>query len=294
MILPNNSDEIFERVIQKSMTLIKLKYWDDIEKTQLNKWLNNFKTPEEKYLAAVILSKLMYRSKESIRAFGSHLFHIILPQLLEEIGIYKIQSLNDWEKILKMENSRCLPIRFSTIEGVDNQPGKSGSAVFRQIRKKYFNKSLGINCLNLHETPAHVKAIIFFDDIIGTGEQFCEFLEKYNIKQLDKKIIFCPFAAQEVGLKKIKAEYPDIIISPVEILDESSGLFSQHNKMLNQEHVEFKEFYLKTCQKYSIKTSMKLGHGELALTYCFNDSSPNNNIAALWYQGESWNSLIQR
>lgn len=294
MIPPNNLDEIYERVTQKSMMLIKLKYWDDIEKTQLTRWLKNFKTNDEKYIAIVILSKLMYRSKESIRAFGSHIFHIILPQLLEELDIYKIHNLSSWENLLKSPNSTTLPIRFSTIEGVDNQPGKSGSIVYRQIRKKYLHKELGINCLNLHKTPDHVKAIIFFDDIIGTGDQFSEFIETYNIISLKQKIIYCPFAAQEKGIEKIKTKYPNIIIAPVETLDENSGLFSKNNKMFNQEHIRFKDIYLETCQKYNIKTKDKLGYGDLALTYCFNDSSPNNNIAALWYQSESWNSLVQR
>lgn len=301
--IPLDAENIAERIFENAKKLIEYKYWDGIQEYELVSWINNFNSREEKYFAASILLTLIYRNHNAIRTFGAQLFQITIPNYLEEKGVYSIDCLDSWHEEINTPNARVnLPFRFSTIEGVDNKPAKSGSAIFRALKKEFFDNSLSIGCQSLENLAVNSKinTLILFDDILGTGEQFETFVNKTNLLNLKLNVLYCPFAANEEGLKNVRGKFPTIDILPVEILNEENGLFSKSNKLFYQDDIckaeDFKCFYNALCSERNFKMDAKelLGKGELALTYLFNDSTPNNNIAALWYGDKSWNRLAKR
>jgi hypothetical protein len=301
--IPEDAESISERIFANANKLIEYKYWDGVQDYELLAWINNFNTREEKYFAASILLTLIYRNQNAIKTFGAQLFQITIPNYLEEKQIYSINCLDSWLEKLNMSDARgSFPFRFSTIEGVDNKPAKSGASIFRALKKEFFDNSLSIGCQafdKLAKNPK-VNTLILFDDILGTGEQFDTFVEKTNLLELDLNILYCPFAANKSGLTDISKKYPTIDIMPVEILSEENGLFSTSNKLFYQNEIcradDFKTFYKTLCtdRNFKMKNADLLGKGELALTYLFNDSTPNNNIAALWYGDKDWNKLAKR
>lgn len=301
--IPIDSDKISERIFSNAAKLIEYSYWDGIQDHELISWIKNFNTDEEKYLAASILLNLIYRNKNAIRTFGAQIFQITIPNYLERKGIYNISCLDTWLKDLNSTNARSkFPFRFSTIEGIDNKPAKSGASIFRALKQDFFDANLGVGFQSYKtiQNKNNINTLILFDDILGTGEQFETFLEKNCLLELGLNILYCPFAANIDGLNSIKNKYESIDIIPVEILSEKNGLFSEANNLFQQDDIcnanEFKEFYLTMCKSrgFRLKTEELLGKGELALTYLFNDSAPNNNIAALWYGEESWCRLVKR
>ncbi|CRX55985.1 hypothetical protein DVQ29_21945 [Yersinia enterocolitica] len=110
--LPQFSEEIVDRVLEKCEFLIEYKYWDTISETELHSWIENFETKEDRYLAAIILDSIIFRNKKSISTFGANIFQIIIPQFLSELKIYEIDSIESWEKSLRSPECRNLPIRF--------------------------------------------------------------------------------------------------------------------------------------------------------------------------------------
>ncbi|WP_324012197.1 phosphoribosyltransferase-like protein [Aeromonas hydrophila] len=301
IVIPEHHEIHYDNVREIAESLIKLRYWDGFELSDLNNWLSNFKSDEEKYLSAGILLSLIYRNEKSISSFASNIIQIKIPNILSKNNIYQINSLDDWhEKLTKGDTT--LPVRFSTIDD-DTIPGKSGDALYRSIQRKFFHKKLGIKCRNLDDTTIkypHVKAIFLLDDMLGTGEQFEEFVSSHNLDNKKIQFYYFPLAGIESSAIKLNKKYENIKIIPVEMLTDAQSLFSCENNAFRNNNTPpteglLKQFYLDICKERKIKTKMKVGYGDFALTYLFKDSIPNNNIAMLWYDEKSvWTKLTGR
>lgn len=301
IVIPEHHEIHYDNVREIAESLIKLRYWDGVELSNLNNWLSNFKSDEEKYLSAGILLSLIYRNEKSISSFASNIIQIKIPNILFKSDIYKINSLDDWhDKLTKGDTT--LPIRFSTIDD-DTIPGKSGDALYRSIQRKFFHKNLGIKCRNLDDTInnfPHVKAIFLLDDMLGTGEQFEEFVSTHKLDTKRVQFYYFPLAGIESSTIRLNEKYKNIKIIPVEILTNAQSLFSSENNAFRTNTPPpteelLKQFYLDICRTRKIKTKMKVGYGDFALTYLFKDSTPNNNIAMLWYDEKSvWTKLTGR
>ncbi len=100
--IPPNYLEFYNEIVGRCHSLIELKYWDKIEPRTLDAWLDNFKTDEEKYLSSLILYKLIYRNDKTIDSMLSKLFHITIPNILENNNIFiHAGNLETWEARLK-------------------------------------------------------------------------------------------------------------------------------------------------------------------------------------------------
>ncbi|WOT05857.1 phosphoribosyltransferase-like protein [Shewanella youngdeokensis] len=301
--IPDNHESIYEDAVDVTKKLIRFNYWDRLDISDLDAWLDNFETNEDKYFASGILLSIIYRSSKSITTFGANIIQIKLPNILEKHNLYSIQCIESWEKDLKAGNKKQLPIRFSAIEGIDGKPGKSGSAIYRDICNKHFHSRLGVLYNEVSEKlekDKDFKVLVLFDDILGTGTQFRAYIDKFNLDSLGIKIIYFPFAAYQESIDSIHSDYENIIICPVEVLTSSESLFSENNlAFFNKFHSEntseeLKKYYLNICERKNIKAKDIFGFGELALTYFFSNSVPNNNIAALWYDSDTWTQLVGR
>ncbi|MDE1244136.1 phosphoribosyltransferase-like protein [Vibrio aestuarianus] len=303
MKIPEKHEQIYDYAVKVTKQLIRFNYWDRLEISGLDAWLDNFESDEERYFASGILLSIIYRSNKSINTFGANIIQIKLPNILKKYDIYSIDCIESWEADLKKGQTNKLPIRFSAIEGIDGKPGKSGSAIYRAICNQHFHSRLGVLCNEVSEklkSDDSFKVLVLFDDILGTGTQFRKYIDKFEIDNLGIKIIYFPFAAYQKSIDSIHEDYNNIIVCPVEVLTESESLFSEDNlAFFNKFHSEntseeLKEYYLNMCNKKNIKTKDTLGFGNLALTYFFSNSVPNNNIAALWYDSETWTQLVGR
>lgn len=112
------------------------------------------------------------------------------------------------------------------------------------------------------------------------------------------KIIYIPFATTKHTKDMLEGKYANLIISPVEIIEPSNSFFCEHNEFLcNIEGYtpdDFREYYLKVCKQKKINLNGNLGVGGLELTYVFNSSTPNNNIAMLMHKSDTWSGLFKR
>lgn len=293
-------DDHIDMVFVRAKKLIELEYWDNITQRELEHWIQNFKSREEKYLAAAILHTLIFRNRKSIKTLGENIFHIILPQLLEEHDIFKIDSICNWLKLLKSNRARStLKIRFSAIDDIDDKAVKSSSTILSELKGKFFDGTLSVNSHNLSEhVTKGVNTFIFFDDIIGTGEQFDTFFQKRNLDKLNARIIYIPFAAIPNSINYLEKKYKNLIIHPVEIIEPAHSFFCESNDFLKYADEltpqQFKDFYLTLCKSKKININGNLGVGGLELTYVFSSSTPNNNLAMLMHKNDDWSGLFTR
>ncbi len=303
---PNGYLDFYNEIIRKSEKLIEIGYWDKIEKRELDKWLKNFKTDEEKYLSVLILYKLVYRNDKTIDSMISKLFHITIPNILEENKLYTVTDLDEWRIKLKDKKFKKVSFfLFSTI--TSDELGDSGNTYMRILRKKFVSKDLMIRITDTIERQ--YKAIIFIDDIIASGEQISDFLTE-NKENLDKYqyIIFTPLVAHYIGVENIKRKFKklefsnNLIIRPQELIQNENyfldfeinkdGYFDNENTL-----DDLKEFYKLVIDSYKLENpSQYFGFGNLGLTIIFATGIPDNTLPIIRNRGEGnvWNPLYEK
>ena len=287
--LPHLSQEFFNEVETHCYLLIKNNYWDKIDNFTLKQWLENFKTDNEKYLASQILFHFQYRNEKAMLSMFKQIIQVYLPQKLDELGVYTIPSIREWEEMLNTDKAFKLPFRFSTIDKED-KIGTSGHALFRlYAQNNLIYKDIGRVIDSSMQND--VKTIILVDDIAGSGKQFITFYEKHK-KSFEKfeNIIYCPLVAHEEGIEHIKNELSHIHIVPAEVLTKDEHSFYRISDELNSNDI-FLSFYQEVVEKLKIK--FPLGFNEQAILYAMNISTPNNNLAVI-YHNKQWSPLLKR
>lgn len=306
---PHNYLEFYNEMVRKSEKLIFIGYWDKIEIRKLHKWLENFKTNEEKYLSALILYKLVYRNDKSIDSMISKLFHITIPNLLEENKIYPFNmTMNEWRIKLKDKGFRhVMNFSFSTI--TSDELGDSGNDYIRRLRDKFIAKEL-VCKVTANKIREHHKALIFIDDILASGKQINDFLTAYKNDLIKYDyIIFTPLIAHVKGIKSIYQTFKSLdysntlIIKPLEIITcdnhmldfkiQDDGYFDAENSIEDLETFYISLVHTKELKQYKEDS---FGFGNLGLNLIFSTGIPDNTIPLIRCTNDdnSWSPLYEK
>ncbi|MDN5073243.1 hypothetical protein PJV94_10285 [Aliarcobacter butzleri] len=308
--LPENHRQYYDKIIDKSKKYIKLGYWNEIDFATFEQWLNNFKNDEERYLSALILDKIIYRNDMTIRSMFSKMFHIDLPNILEQKKIHLLDpSLEEWEKLLKSSNVKDkLPFRFTTITS-EKELGDSGADYMRRLRRYYLvNRELIIRIDA--QKDSNVNTLIIIDDLIASGEQTKTFIEE-NVELINKYryVIFMPLMAHEFGMDEINKKIgalekqellnnDTIIIKPVEIIKKSNSIFyDESNKLLDGKNkISDIKFFYENFIKTKVKTKDLYGYGSLSLLLIFSTGIPDNTLPIIHESNEEkdWIALYEK
>lgn len=301
--VPENHREIYDEVVKKCYSFIHLKYWDKIEKRHLDRWLSNFKSSEERYLAALILNKVIYRNQKSIISSLTQLFHIILPDLLSKYKIFDHElDLEEWEQELQSKDfQKHTNFLFSEI--VTDKLGNSSSFYMRLLRENFIHHSF-LRSIKIDNFDSK-EALIFIDDIIGSGTQASEFISEYKEKLEQYRIVFfIPLIAHEKGLNKIKEtcdieNINNIVISPIELLSQHNSFFQFKNNKFDGLNTiqDLKDLYEEIVDRHSLVENRHFlyGLGELELLLLFSTGVPDNTLPLIYTNGiGTWHSLQKR
>jgi len=315
-VAPENYKDFYNLIYKKCLVLINLNYWDKITKVQLDTWLGNFKGKEEKYLASLILHKLIYHNEDSIISMINNIFFIELPKYLKSKNVYKVDDLDYFrKKLFKSQESffREVNFRFSTIATGDL--GESGHLYIKYLREYFICSNLIVDissernpqpgedyCFqNIHRS---INTIVFIDDFIGSGTQIVEFIE-YNYKKLAifDNLVFMPLVAHQKGIDEIIKIGTDfglnIEIIPVEKINyENSSFYLSEDRdsifdgknTINDLHI----FYKELINKIDFDSSPEYGFGDLGLTHMFSTGIPDNNLPLLFDTTDSWQALREK
>jgi hypothetical protein len=82
------------------------------------------------------------------------------------------------------------------------------------------------------QTPKPIIGIfVFIDDFLGSGDQFSEFFREENLNSIKPWYpVYSPLVAHQEGIRKLKAELPQVRVCTVEILSQIHNLFDSTSR----------------------------------------------------------------
>ena len=294
--LPDDADAYIKQIRTRIRNLIDCSIWSGIEQEDIDSWLANFSSTEEKYFASRLLDSLIFRSSKQTQALIEQIFYKCIPDKHDSLAI-------DYLDLLK--GNKDPHIRIVPVIRDDDPPTKSGPLVARLIKRHLkLNDKWMIWPFNMEDhANKGVKTFIFVDDFLGTGTQFKKFINRNDISKYFEShtCIYAPLASSNEGIKYLEDRYKGLLITSSEILDSSSNVFSGDSDCFNDginNPSNAKSFYDDLLEKISgIKrddNKLPYGYGHLGMTYIFQHASPNASIPLLWYEYDDFNPLFRR
>ena len=299
--VPEPFEELYDQVVDRFRMLLRRGVVTGITPIGLDRWLNNFASDQDRYLAARLLENLTFRSERMVASAIAHLCECLLPCELRRLNIGKFQDVDQFVESLESGGADH-PVRFVAVDGAfDDTPGKSGAVIIREFQRHGpISKSLTCKPESLGASPASVRCLVFVDDMLGTGTQFTKFEKHYNLRALQpaKHLMYCPLVAHEKGLAKLKKDFPWLSVLPVE----QFGTEHQFYRPLEDDAktwaidgsnvVDDVRLYVKQlCALHQIPATT---HHSLSLLLGFQHATPNNTLPILYAKSSTWQNLLIR
>ena len=142
------------------------------------------------------------------------------------------------------------------------------------------------------------QIFIFVDDFLGTGAQFSDTISSEGVGSLFNQayVTYAPLVGHVKGIRRLKQDFPDLRICPVETLDDTFGLFHQDSPAFadqtNTPEVA-KAFYYELLDRKKISEPPRLGYGHLQLTYTFAHATPDNCLPIMYWRENGWQPLFE-
>lgn len=296
--LPENSEYFVESVKNDCRQLIERGLWE-IRMARFDSWINQFCGPEEEFFSACLLDQLIFRTTQQFEAGLRSLFRSNLNGQL-------FQDQSDLELLKKISERKDPRIRIVPVICETDPPTKSGPLVLRRLQRILPIRDKWM-CWPWQATEkisnGEVDFIVFVDDFLGSGTQFETFFKQWKFHTVsgDARYFYAPVVAHQDGLDHLSNNLPSVCVTPAETLNLSHGFFSddvwdllgQGNITAEEARVWYEQF---AERKGLCKPNMMLGYGNLALTFGFSHSTPNNSLPILWLENEKtgWKPLLER
>lgn len=293
--LLDQTPEYMLKVKQYAKLLIDEKIWDSISHNDLDGWLHNFKTPEEKLLSALLLDSLIYRSAQQTTALLRSALECALPLAMYDCP----NSVINGDDFLKIFTSKSITKNIRIVPVIRNAdpPTKSGPSIARMYRRNLsVNDDYMIWPWLIEENHNKgVKDFVFIDDVLATGQQASEFLQKLELQKFpDARFSYIPLLAHQDGIEKLNKDHQLVKVSPVETLEKNSCFFT--TEKMTQIH-DLESLYLEVSKKFLNKrlySKMAKGYNDMSLTFSYYHATPNASLPLYWYESETFNPLVRR
>ena len=211
--------------------------------------------------------------------------------ILENIEVVSYSQIKDWIKDLSGELKKIFHNDFSAVRifSLGNSSNVSGANFLYELRKK-----LGISqkCFPserfIEIDLTGIKALVFVDDIIGSGDQATIFAKKTFSKishNIDKYYVV--ILALKNGLNKVKNEAGFKIVIPAKELSEEYKAFSPDSYYFKDP--KQRKQLKRICSKYGklLYPKHPLGYNDSQCLFVFPHNVPNNTLPVIWAGPES-------
>lgn len=261
-------------------------------------WYGQFCGVEEQFFAACLLNQLTLRTARQFESGLKCLFR-------GSVNGAVLPGCNDLELTARLAGRSDPRIRLVPVICDSDPPTKSGPLVLRRLQRILRVHSKWMvwpwTAVSLLKEGA-VDHVLFVDDFLGSGKQFQRFIKQWGFLDCADKAAFtyAPVTAHQSGVQHLLNELPFIKVITTEQLNDASSFFSKGVwDELGQgsvPEIDAKSWYLDFAKRRHIepKTTGPLGVGELALTFGFAHSTPNNALPILWYESPDWQPLLER
>jgi len=256
-------DEVPEYIVkttQYARILIDEKIWDAITHDDLDNWLSNFKEPEEKLLAGLLLESLIHRSSEQTKSLLATAIDVAISSALYPNPLEALENESYYD-FLTSKRSQGDHVKIVPVIRDSDPPTKSGPSVARLYKRllKVSEDYMTWPWLIGDSYEKGARLFIFIDDTLATGDQFNSFFENVNYDLYTEAIfLYIPLLAHQEGLGNVNKKFPKLLVSPVEVVDDSYSFFETNSKKIE----DIEELYLKVAEKFLNKRFFnKMGKG---------------------------------
>jgi len=257
-----------------------------ITEDRIRAWLDQFSNNYQQRLMFKILKNLKFYKVSSIREKMVEAYDIVKMKLKEK-GTWKKNEI---------------------LVSYVGEYGKSSSKyahLFRDQNNIYYKNMIEYSKIKeLLGNKTDIKAIVFIDDFIGTGDQAYEYLNKINkelgetFNKSDLLIFYIVISGFQEALEEI-----DNLLSGFEfnlnfhmldILEEKDKCFNENSSIFP--NVTEKQHAYKLVEDIGLELvkDAPLGYKNCQALVVFSESCPNNSLPILWQNSVKWKPLFPR
>ena len=265
-------------------------------------WLNNFRDSELKY-AEAILDNLIYVNQAQVRSLVRDTFSNLSKSIFNDGPTDLIAS---WESFVR--NFVLVPVSDPESTG-----GQSGDTLVRIAKKAAgVNDSQIVGPENaIERAMISSESYIFFDDIVGSADQFVKFwrhnwfksnsfssvLQKWSIEPDEvakPSFYYAPLFAHERGINRLAEDCQQVKVVPVYTLDDTYSAKNQNSIIWQGRFTqqEIDQFVIQTSRRAGIERDF-WGHDQLALCLALETGVPDFCLPLLTHQSSNWNPLFR-
>jgi len=301
--LPKYAEAYARSVFERTETLAAFPVWEGLDLVRLRRWEQNFEGMTERYFAACVLDRLIYRSDSQTRALAKQLFERSLADLVRR-DPPPIPPIDDWRAALSQRNGHDPLIRIVPAVKSSDPPTKSGFVVGRLLKRFiHVSETWIIDAGRIDESVVSgAKILLFVDDFLGTGHEFEQFGRSIHLSNYikDMYVIYAPLVAHDRGIQHLKRVLPGIRIANAERLRNEDSLFDAGSDCFEDgvntpaSATGFYESLLRS-KGINLRGSRQFGYGGLGVAYAFQHAVPDDSLPLFWWnRSNSFAPLFDR
>lgn len=295
----------WEDTVKKKIRYMTNHVWDGISFTDVEKFISNF-DPNEQVVGWVLLDMLIYYSNEQEESIISNLMRLLKRDIWLKEGMAKreLSSEDIKNEFTEIYKKMCfVPVDESDISA-------SSFSLTSQFKKSE-DVSRQVKYIKLTDVPLMMamqnKYFVFYDDIIGTGNQFKTFWEnpifgdykRFSLSDLAKKnpdkcFYYLVLGGCQDGMDLLKDDIPNLNIIVSEFFPKSTDVFSEDNEYweLNPDK---KDFVLNYISEKEEELNLKNPFSK-NLPVLFQHGRASNTALSLYWitKPNNWKELYKR
>lgn len=291
-----------EMLLTKCDFLVEAQLWPTHRTLDFHGWLQNFEADEVE-TAVLLLSHFTYYSND----LTQHLFRFAISKLAAQVCDFSLESAQDqWEEFTKN-------VLVTHVTGEDPNPSDSGYHFSRMSRQfvgiepnQIVTNEEAIERLTFGDS----NAVIFVDDFVGSGKQFCETWDRPHTFGYPKRhesfstvaanakgmlsAFYCPVICTWKGHQAIQRRAPSVKVLAAHDIDESYSVFSKTCRFWPSDKIaKIESDILNASKRAGIGRDWR-GFHDLGLTIAFEHCIPDATIPIFWHESNNWVPLKKR
>lgn len=300
------ADLYIDSVLAKCDALKHSGIWAPEPHVRPQAWLNNFKAPADRLMAAIVLDNFIFYSDRASARLLAAAFYRLQDDLL--LGRLRAPSGGPID---------VDTLRFAPVEGEHPRPTDSGNTICKRLR-------------DIAELPdAHFLAptaaldsallgspIVFVDDILGSGQQLIQTWKRAYRQQSPTSFedafrarpfpTFCvSIVATDTALTNVSAEAAPIAVVATHVLDSSYSIEHLAAPPLTPPiadfHANLEAFLTRHASALGLDHFLKAGRQplygfhELGLLFAIQGGVPDCTVPLCWADGPGdWIRLVRK
>lgn len=290
-------------VLGKCDSFVSMSVWPSGEKFRPRKWLTNF-LPEEKEHALYLLNAFTYYNLDiSVALLKGSILSLSNISSSDTITEY----LTKWDAFLK-------DAVFIPVTGEVRSITDSGNILAGNLRRDLLIPERDILTVDqLFDSMFNVflrakKHVIFFDDFVGSGQQFLtmwkdaflkENISHSSVQQMCNNLglipHYCAMIGTEYGVGRIRSMASDVDLNFAHILPASvSPLHQETNVWPDHLKASGPDFILNATRRAGVPESKLRGFHNLGLTLAFSFTIPDATLPLFSWNKNNWSPIMEK